>query len=112
MTRENVYQILNDIGYPLAYEIFGEGQTNDPPYMVYSFPQSSPFYADGEIYCEIDRLQVDLYTRVKDPEAERKVEAALTRDDWSSFRKRENYYPSEDIFEITYELEVSIDYGE
>lgn len=109
MTRVEIAKLVEDIGYPYAYESFGEGQTNTPPYLIYAYPQNAPLYADNGNYCEIDRLQINLYTRTKDLDAEKKVEQALIDHELDGFRRRENYYPSENIFEIIYELEVIID---
>ena len=47
--------------------------------MVFLFPSSDNFAADGRVYQRIDVLHVELYTDRKQPKLETKVETVLDR---------------------------------
>ena len=55
------------------------------------------------MYYGAGRYQVELYTCLKAPAEEGKVEAALSGLCWE---KSEEYIESEQIYQITYEIEV------
>lgn len=101
MTLEQLYAKLTETGVPLAY-----GKIDDtavPPYIVYVADGENTFYADGIAYYSATRVVIKLYTAQKDFGAEALVESAMSG---ISYRKTEEFYPDEKIYEITYELEV------
>ena len=53
------------------------------------------FAADSAVYCQIKRVQVELYTKLKDPQAEEEVEKALSSFFW---KKTETYLSTESVF--------------
>ena len=55
------------------------------------------------MYQKINHIQVELYTKLKDPELEDKVEQALSSFFWD---KTEEYIDSERCYQILYEIEV------
>ena len=61
------------------------------------------FGADNAVYYPINHLQIELYTSLKDPETEDKVEKALSSLFWE---KSEYYIDSEQCYQIIYEIEV------
>ena len=38
MTYENVIEMLEEAGLPLAYDHFAEGESPDPPFLVFLYP--------------------------------------------------------------------------
>ena len=72
------------------------------------YPGNDPFAADGMVYQEINRLDVELYTDKKDLEAEKKLEEALHRHGFF-FNKTQEYIETEKLYEVLYEMEVLID---
>lgn len=102
MTITEIYALLEQTGYPVAYHSF-QGKVPPMPYLCYFVPYSRNFLADGKVYARFFHLQVELYTKYKDFEAEEKVEAALSRFCWS---KDENYLKEESCYQIIYEWEV------
>lgn len=48
------------------------------PYICYIVAYSNNFSADGVVYQPIDHVQIELYTKDKNPEAEDRVESALS----------------------------------
>lgn len=47
------------------------------PYIIYITPYSNNFKADGKVYSSSRHIQIELYTRHKDMDAEEKVEETL-----------------------------------
>ena len=79
MTIENLVEMLQEIKIPFAYDHFAEGESPDPPFLVFLFPSSDNFSADGQVYAKINELHFELYTDKKDPEIEAEVETVLDR---------------------------------
>lgn len=100
---EQIKNILETTGLPVAYYAFPEEEAPPLPFLCYLVAGSNNFIADGAVYHKIDRLQVELYTEVKDPAAEETVEGALASFIWE---KTETYIDSEKCYQIMYEIEV------
>ena len=64
------------IRVPATYHHFEEGR-NQEAYLVYLYPETNNFSADGIVYQGINKLDLELYTDIKDLEAEKSVEAVL-----------------------------------
>lgn len=107
MTVKEIVQSLEQSGLAVAYYQWPEEKAPEPPYLIYYFPNSEDFMADGINYQKINALAVELYTNNKDFAAEQKVEQALT-DLGLSFIRSEQYISSEKMYEVLFETEVSI----
>ena len=79
MTYDQMLSMLKEMKLPVAYDHFAEGESPAPPFMVFLFPSSDNFAADGRVYQRIDVLHVELYTDRKQPKLETKVETVLDR---------------------------------
>ena len=66
MTTQEIYEGLKSLGYPVAYSHFAEGDVPDLPYIVYYFPGTDNFSADGIVYHQVTELNIELYTVKKD----------------------------------------------
>ena len=105
MKFEEITAMLDETGYPVAYDHFTEGEAPDPPFIVFLFPKSNNFSADGKVYQRIDELNVELYTDVKQPELEARLEAIF--DDHELFyEKTEVWLPEEKLYEVLYVTEI------
>lgn len=107
MTQQEVYQMMKEVEVPAAYHHFEEGQSPDPPFIVYLYPRSDNFSADGIAYQEISKLDIELYTDRKDPEMESRIETVLKKHELF-YEKTENYLDTEKMYEVLYEMEVLI----
>lgn len=107
MTEKEVFQVVKSVGFPAAHHHFEEGQEPDKPYLVYLYPGTNNFSADGTVYQGINQLDIELYTDKKDLEAEKRVEAVL-KEHGFFYEKTETYLESEKMFEVLYEMEVLI----
>lgn len=73
--------------------------------MVYLFPGTDNFSADGVVYQAIDELNIELYSEEKDPEAEKKIADWLT-ENGLFFEKQEYYIESEKMIQVIFETKV------
>lgn len=101
MSLEELGKKLEETGYPVAYNVFNTPQ--EMPFICYIVTGSNNTSADDRVYHKSDQVQVELYTKLKDKEAEGKVEKALSSFFW---QKAEQYIDSERCYEIIYEIEV------
>lgn len=103
MTLGELGALLKTTGLPVTYRAWPENEAPPLPFVCYMESGSNNFAADGVVYCSIKHMQVELYTKLKDPETEDKVEAALSSFFWE---KSETYLSTEECYQILYEIEV------
>ena len=53
MTLQEMATLLRGMGIPLAYHHFAEGESPDPPFLLYLSPGSDNFAADGIAYFKV-----------------------------------------------------------
>ncbi len=105
MTHEELMAVLAEAGLPIAYDHFAEGESPDPPFICFLYPGSDNFAADGKVWYKIRQVNVELYTDLKDPELENRVEAVL--DEHGIFyEKSEVWIESERLYEVLYTFEI------
>ena len=105
MTHQEVMIMLAEMNLPYAYDHFVEGESPDPPFLVFLYPGSNHFAADGKVYFKVNRLNIELYTDKKDMELEETVEAVLDRHG-IFYGKSEVWIESENLYEVLYQMEV------
>ena len=102
---DEVLEILEAVGLPYAYDHFSEGESPEPPFIVYLMPASDNFAADGKVYYKVDGYRIELYTDTKAPETEAALEAVL--DEHGIFyNKSEVWIDSEKLYEVLYQFEM------
>ena len=102
---DELVSLLEEMGLPFAYDHFAEGESPDPPFLVYLMPSADNFAADGIAYFKVNNLHLELYTDIKDPELEEKIESVLTKYGFF-YSKSEVWISSEKLYEVLYQLEV------
>lgn len=107
MTYKAIADMIATINLPYAYYEFPDGTQQEPPFIVFYYPESDDLFADNANYVGIRRLYIELYTNEKDFDKEATVESVLSSNGLS-YRKIETYIGSERMFQITYETEVII----
>ena len=105
MEWQEIVSMLAGLGLPMAYHHFAEGESPDPPFLLYLSPGSDNFSADGTVYLKVKQLDVELYTDRKDPALEDRLEAVLDAAGLF-YNKTESYIDSEKLYEVLYEMEV------
>lgn len=105
MTHGEVMTMVAEMGLPYAYHHFAEGESPEPPFLVFLYPESDNFSADGTVYFRINRLHIELYTDLKNPDLEDSIEAVLLR--YGIFYgKSETWIEAEKLYEVLYGMEV------
>lgn len=105
MTYDEITEMLEQTGLPLAYDHFIEGEAPAPPFLIFLFPRSDNFSADGRVYQKIDELNIELYTDLKQPDVEAQLESVLTRHE-IVYNKSEVWIPDEKLYEVLYTTEI------
>ena len=105
MTHDEVMEMMEELKLPLAYHHFAEGESPDPPFAVFLYPGSNHFSADGKVYFKANRLNIELYTDLKNPELEQQTETVLDRHG-IFYVKSEVWIESENLYEVLYQMEV------
>lgn len=95
--------LLETTGLPVTYYAWPDQAAPPLPYICFLTAYSNNFGADNAVYYPIDHIQIELYTELKDPETEGKVEKALSSVFWE---KSETYIDTERCYQIIYEIEV------
>ena len=99
MTYEEISAMAVETGLPFAYDHFAEGDCPDPPFLVFLFPRSDNYAADGRVYQKASELHFELYTDKKDPAIEEQIESVLTRQGFA-YEKSETWIPDEKMYEV------------
>ena len=94
-----------ETGLPFAYDHFAEGDCPDPPFLVFLFPRSDNYAADGRVYQKASELHFELYTDRKRPDIERTVEAVFDSHDLF-YNKSEVWISEERLYEVLYTMAV------
>lgn len=107
MRIEEIKTLIKSIGFETTYYQWPQKKVPPLPYIVWYFPRSNNFAADDHVYKQIEELNIELYTAEKNFTAEAVVENVL---DGAGFvwDKSETYLKSEDMYEVLYEMEVTI----
>lgn len=108
MTYDEITAMLEEAELPLAYDHFAEGESPDPPFLIFLFPRSNNFAADGRVYQKINVLHLELYTDRKQPDVEAQMEAVLDRHG-IVYDKSEVWIEDERLYEVLYTTEVICD---
>lgn len=108
MTYEEVAAMAEETNLPVAYDHFAEGESPDPPFLIFLFPRSDHFKADGQVYRKINVLHLELYTDRKQPDVEAGVEAVLDSHG-IVYDKSEVWIEDERLYEVLYTTEVICD---
>ena len=104
---DNVMEIMEALRLPFAYDHFAEGESPEPPFVCFLLPGSDNFSADGRVYHIISIVHIELYTDLKDPELESRLETVL--DEHGIFYdKTEVWIESEKLYEVLYSFELEV----
>lgn len=102
---DRLLEVIKHIGLPNAYHHFAEGESPEPPFLIYLLTASDNFSADGRVYFKANEVHIEIYTDYKSPNIEKKVEAVL--DEHGIFyNKSEVFIESEKLFEVLYIFEM------
>ena len=104
---DELLTIVQEIGYPNAYDHCAEGEVPELPYILYLVPESNNFAADNYAYFKVNEVHIELYTDRKDLTAEKKVEAVLDRHS-IFYNRSETWIESEQLYEVLYYFDMEV----
>lgn len=105
MTYKDITDMLEEANLPLAYHHFAEGESPDPPFLIFLFPESDNFGADDKVFHKIDVLYIELYTDKKEPTLEESLETILDNHNLF-YQKSETWIEDEKMYEVLYEMRI------
>lgn len=105
MTHDDVLALMEEMGIPYAYDHFAEGESPEPPFICFLYPRTETFGADDRVFYKIPVLDIEVYTDLKDPELEAKVEDILDAHGLY-YTKSEVWIEEEKMYEVLYEMVV------
>lgn len=106
MTLEKLYTLLNT-QFPgkVCYNAFPESEAPAMPFICIVATNTDNFGADNQVYFKRQRVDIELYTKYKDPTTEGALEGVL---DGAGlfYNASDTYIEDEKCFERIYEIEV------
>lgn len=103
MKLEELYNILQSTGYPVAYSHFDKPVK--PPFIAYLVIGTTNFFADSETYLKVHDIQIELYTNKKDLKTENVLESVLDSNE-IPYEVSETYIESEKLYQRIYEVSL------
>ncbi len=108
MSLTDIYEMLDSIpGFKdkVAYHHFPVGAVPELPYIVYLTRGTDNFSADNKVYAEIEEIDIELYTKYKDPATEGLIKSALNEKGlfWNS---DEDFLDSEQMYMVTFSIQI------
>lgn len=107
MTFDEIAEALASAEMPLTYYSWPDKAAPALPYVCYYYPQMNPETADDTHHAQIYQLNIELYTKNKQFDAEQNLETILL-DAGLVFEKEETYLNDEHMYEVLYITEVNI----
>ena len=102
---DELVNMIQEMDIPFAYDHFAEGEAIEPPFICFLLPGSDNFSADGIVYFKINEVHIELYTDVKAPVIENKVEAVLDKHG-IFYNKTETWIEDEKLYEVLFSFEL------
>lgn len=105
MTLAEIKTMLDGAKMPVAYLAFPADECPAMPFITFQETGSSNFGADGKVFQPIRNIQIDLFTKDKNPDAEEALETVLNNAEifWNKFQTIED---NESCQRYTYEISV------
>lgn len=108
MSVSDVFNILNSIEAfknKVAYRAFPVGKAPKLPFICVVCTQTNNFKADNKVYHVLQDMDIELYSKQKDTTSEGLIEEALNQKN-IVWEKYEEWIDDEEVYQITYEIEV------
>lgn len=103
MTIKEFHDLLSTTELPVAYERFKEKGCPNMPFICYHQIGTNNYAADGKVHEVVKRMEVQLFTKKKDINAEGKVEQALS----SLFWQMDSEWNEDELcYRIIYTVEI------
>lgn len=104
MTHKNLFQLLETLQIPVAYDHFISDKAIEPPFIVYRETSPETFKADSITYYRPYNFEIELVTIKKDVELEQSIEELLTTNKIPYDVETEVWDEDERIYHNFYEI--------
>lgn len=104
MTLEEMLTMLEETGFPVAYDHFSTEAPPTVPYIALTIPYTDNFYAENRVWRQIAYCDVELCTEHKDTEAEKKLTDVLDSHNITWQKTSEDFIETDGVFSIFYEF--------
>lgn len=104
---DKLLAMLNKIGLPFAYDHFVEGESPEPPFLIYLISKRDDFKADGRNYHKVQEVRLELYTDKKDLLLEEKLEQIL-EEYGICYERSETWIANEKLYEVLYTFYMEV----
>jgi hypothetical protein len=108
MTPSEVKIMVEELGIPSTYYQFADNTDLAPPFVCYFFTPSNDLSADNINYVRVEKLNIELYTDVKDFDLEKQLEQILAEHE-IFFAKEETNIDSERMHETIYTSDIILE---
>lgn len=108
MTKAEIEEMLREMDVPFRYDHFTQKEMQDIelPIIVWMMPGTDNFFADGQVYKKIQRVQIELYTDSKNWFLEEKLENILNNHGIAWQQVESTWLQTESMWGTFYEVEV------
>lgn len=107
MTYKALADMVASVGLPCSYYQFPDDTPQAPPFICWIYPGRADFYGDDSNYQKIEKVQLELYTDVKNIAQEAAVEAVLSSYGFTWVRD-EGFLDDEKMHLTTWNFDVVI----
>lgn len=100
MKANEVFEILKELGLPVAYRMFQDEQ--ELPYIVFFESQRDSFSADNVTFYSSRQYNIEIYTQTKDFEIEEQLENLLNEKEIFWQQVSDEYIDDEKMNQVIY----------
>lgn len=104
MEHKTIYDLLNTLDIPVAYDHFISNKEVSIPFVVYRETSPDTFKADGITYYRPYNYEIELVTEKKDVELQKRIEGLLTDNKIPYDLENEVWDDEEKIYHNFYEI--------
>lgn len=102
--HKELYDLLNTLNIPIAYDHFDSNKQVSIPFLVYREQQLSTFRADDITYHQFHNFEIELITEKKEIALEQQLEDLLTTNKIPYEKNDEVWDNDEKIYHNYYEI--------
>lgn len=104
MKHKDIYDLLNTLNIPVAYDHFDSNKNINPPFIIYREVNPETFKADGITYYRTHQYELELITEKKDVSLQETIENLLTNNNIPYDLDDEIWDKEEKIYHNFYEI--------
>lgn len=104
MTHKEIFNILEMLDIPVAYDHFTSDKDVAPPFMAYRELGADNFKADNKTYYRENEFEVELITLKKDVELEERLEGLFDSNNIAYDKSDTIWDNDEEIYHIIYTI--------